>query len=79
MKLTVAYAKRLKCLLKERGMTQYALFKCSGVPQSTISTILKGELKTIKFSTIYDICAGLGIELADFFNDEVFKLRNIED
>ncbi|MBQ8444094.1 MAG: helix-turn-helix transcriptional regulator [Clostridia bacterium] len=79
MKLVKAYAKRLKEILKEKNLNQYKLSKCSGVPQSTISTVLKGEIKTIKLSTIYDICAGLNIEFKDFFDCDYLSLDNIED
>jgi transcriptional regulator with XRE-family HTH domain len=79
MTISRAFANKLKRVLKERNMTQYALFKLTGVPQSTISTILKAQTKSIELSTIYDICSGLGIELSEFFDDEVFKLDSIDD
>lgn len=74
-----AIAKRIKELLKEKNMTQYELFKATGVPQSTISTILNAETKTVKLSTIYEICCGFNIELSDFFACEYLKLDNLDD
>ncbi len=79
MKLTEAVAKRLKMILKEKDMTQYELFKISGVPQSTISTILKCEIQTIKLSTLYDICSGLGMEFEEFFSADFLKLEKLDD
>ena len=79
MRLVKAFSKALKDVLNERGLTQYQLFKISGVPQSTISTILSGENKTIKLSTIYSICAGLNIELSQFFDRSYLKLEQIND
>ncbi len=79
MKLMSAISLRLKRILKERKLTQYQLSQISGVPESTISTIIKGEIKTVKLSTIYDICAGLNIEFTDFFEDKNLKLINLED
>jgi len=79
MKLVKAVAKRIKEILKTRNMTQYELFKLSGLPQSTISTILKGELITIKLSSIYEICSGLNIEFSEFFDCSYLKLENIDD
>ena len=79
MKLIKAFSLRLKEILEERKITQYKLSQITGVPESTISTILKAEIKTVKLSTIYDICAGLNIEFADFFNYENLKLSNLED
>lgn len=77
MDLTESVAKRVKELLKEKGMTQYALFKKTGVPQSTISTLLTGNVKTIKLCTIYEICKGLDIELSEFFNKTYLKQKAI--
>ena len=79
MKLKEAFAKRLKEILKERNLTQYALFKLTGVPQSTISTIFNSDTKSISLSTIYEICSGLNIEFSDFFNSEFLKLENIDN
>lgn len=53
--------------------------KLTGIPQSTLSTILNGDIKTIKISTLYDFCAGIGIEICEFFDSELFKLKNLED
>ena len=78
MNLKEAVAKRLKEILIEQGLTQYALFKKSGVPQSTISTILNGDIKTIKLSTLHELCLGLNIELSDFFDCENFKQENLK-
>ena len=79
MKLVNCTSKRVKDLCKKYGISQYGLFKRSGVPQSTISTIIKGETKTVKLSTIYDICSGLNIELSEFFDTDYFKLENLDD
>ena len=79
MKLKDAFVERLKKILKDRGLTQYALFKLSGVPQSTISTILNSDTKSIRLRTIYDICSGLGMEISEFFDDKLLKLENIDD
>ncbi len=79
MKLVDGISRRIKEILKQNNLTQYQLFKKTGVPQSTISTILKGDIKTIKLSTIYDICSGLGIEIYEFFNVDYLKLNILED
>ena len=79
MKLKEAFAKRLREILEERGLTQYALFKLTGVPQSTISTIFNADTKSISLSTIYDICSGLNIEFSTFFDCEILKLENIDE
>lgn len=79
MKLITAISIRLKQILNERKLTQYQLSKICGVPESTLSTIIKGEIKTVKLSTIYDICAGLNMEFTEFFGNENLKLINLDD
>lgn len=77
---------RIKQLLKEKNMKTYDLSIKSGVPRSTISLFLSRETKTIRLENLLYLCEGFGIELKDFFNDEVFKnveaknwLKNPED
>lgn len=79
MKLIESISKRIKQILKERNLTQYQLYKLSGVPQSTISTIINGETKDIKISTIYNICSALNIELSEFFDKDSLKIKSIND
>ena len=79
MELNEAIAKRLREILQEKQMTQYTLYKISGVPQSTISTILKANSKTVKLSTISDICSSLQIEVREFFNKDYFNIENLDD
>ncbi len=79
MNVKQAVAKRLEDILKQKGLTQYALSKISGVPQSTISTILKGNIKTIKLSTLFALCKGLGVEFDEFFSAPHLKIENLTD
>lgn len=60
-------------------MTQYQLYKKSGVPQSTISTILNCSYPSVKIRIIYEICEGFEISLEDFFNSPLFERENIDD
>ena len=78
MLLTNALIKRIKELIKDRKMTQYQLSKSSGLSQSTLSTILTKQVKTIHFTTLFDICFGLNIELSDFFDCDYLKFENVE-
>ena len=79
MKLNEAVAHRIKELLKERKITQYQLHLKTGVPQSTLSTIMKCSYPSMKLRIIYEICDGLEIGLEEFFNSEVFERENIDD
>ena len=86
MELSEAIVLRIKQLLKEKNMKTYDLSIKSGVPRSTISLFLSRKTKTIRIENLLYLCEGFGIELKDFFNDEVFKnveaknwLKNPED
>lgn len=79
MKLNEAIATRIKELCKERGITQYQLYLKTGVPQSTLSTIMNCSYPSIKLRIIYEICDGLEIDLEEFFASDVFKRENIEE
>ena len=79
MKLNEAVANRIKELLKEHKITQYQLHLKTGIPQSTLSTIMKCSYPSMKLRIIYEICDGLEINLEDFFASDIFKRENIED
>ena len=79
MKLNEAIAARIRELCKERDMTQYKLYLASGVPQSTLSTILNCSFPSMKVRIIYEICEGLQISLEEFFTSPLFARENIEE
>ena len=79
MQLNEAVAYRIKELCKERGLTQYQLYLKTGVPQSTLSTIMKCSYPSMKLRIIYEICDGLEITLEDFSSSDVFARENIEE
>ncbi|MBQ7045434.1 MAG: helix-turn-helix transcriptional regulator [Clostridia bacterium] len=79
MKLNEAVSLRIKELLEQQNMTQYALFVKSGVPQSTLSTILNCTFDSMKLRIIYEICEGFEIDLKTFFDSPLFERENIFD
>lgn len=79
MKLNEAVAYRIKELCKERGITQYQLYLKTGVPQSTLSTIMKCSYPSMKLRIIYEICDGLEINLGDFFASDIFNREKLEE
>ncbi len=64
---------RILSLCKERNITQNGLCYLSGVPQSTIKSILNGESKNPGIVTIKKLCDGLNITIPDFFNTTEFR------
>lgn len=79
MLLKNAIVKRIKEIISDRDINQYKLSKLTGIAESTISTLLNSDTKTVKLSTLYDICAGLQIEFKDFFDCCYLALSELED
>lgn len=60
---------RIKVLCKERNYSNYELAKRSGIPYSTLNTLLlKGTQPSLP--TLKRLCTGLGISLQQFFSEE---------
>ena len=59
-------------------MTQYQLFKQTGVPRATISSIVKCDYPSVKLRIIHEMCQGFGIGLAEFFDSPLFDEQNLE-
>ncbi|MCI9403044.1 MAG: helix-turn-helix transcriptional regulator [Oscillospiraceae bacterium] len=78
MYLNEAVSKRLAELLDKKHMTQYQLFKRSGVPKSTIGNIINCSYDSVKLRIIHEICQGLEISIYDFFNSSLFDEINLE-
>lgn len=79
MKLNDAVSKRITELCKQRNMTQYSLSLKSGVPQSTLSTIINCTFPSVKLRIIYEICEEFEISLCEFFDSPLFIRENIID
>lgn len=64
---------RIRQLCKERDITPNALSYLSGIPQSTLKSILNGESKNPGLVTVKKICDGLDVTLIEFFDTEEFR------
>jgi transcriptional regulator with XRE-family HTH domain len=73
MQLEEAVQKRIINLCEVQNITLNKLSTNSGLPYSTIFSMFYGKSKNPKLSTILHICEGLNIELAEFFDDPLFK------
>ena len=78
MKLEEAITKRIYALCEERGITPNKLANLAGMPAGSLKSIFYGKSKNPGTRTLLDICDALGITLFDFFNDDLFKDKNIE-
>ena len=77
MQLNQAVSMRLSQLLQEKSMTQYQLFRKSGVPKSTINNVIRGNYTSMKLSILHE-CQGLGISRSTFFTSPVFDEENLD-
>lgn len=60
---------RIRQMCRERNYSVYELAKRSGIPYSTLNTLLlKGTQPSLP--TLRKLCAGLGITLQQFFSEE---------
>lgn len=78
MKLEEAITKRIYALCEERGITPNKLANLAGMPAGSLKSIFYGKSKNPGTRTLLDICDALDITLFDFFNDDLFKDKNIE-
>ena len=70
-------AARIQELCQSRSWTYYRLAKASGIPYSTLSTMIH-KTNVPSIPSLTKICDGFGITLAQFFSDqdESVKLTN---
>ena len=73
MTISEATQKRIIELCNERNITINKLATLSGITQSTLNNIVKGNSKTPTLQTIVYLCDGFNIEIVDFFNSDIFK------
>ena len=79
MTTTEAVRDRILHLCEERGLTINRLATICALPPSSIKNILYGKSQNPKLLTIKQICDGLGITLATFFNTPEFNQLEPED
>ena len=64
---------RIRKLCADRSWTVYRLAKESGITYSTLSTMLNQD-NTPTLPTLEKLCAGFGITLGQFFDDEAMPI-----
>ncbi len=67
-----AVSERILALCRERNITINSLANISGIPPSTIYSILNTKSRNPGIITIKEICDGLGITVRQFFDCELF-------
>lgn len=67
-----AIRKRIQDLCTVHNMTPHKLAMESGLPPSTLKSIMCGDSKNPKLLTIGIICDGLNISMREFFDCDYF-------
>ena len=78
MKLSQAVAERVGNLLKEKNLTQYRLEKNIAMPHNTLKTLMRARNNGVNLKTVMQIIRGLGMTVAEFFDDPIFENENLE-
>ena len=73
MCITEAVKRRFEELCYEKELNFCRLATISGVPYTTVKSILYGQSKNPGIATIKKLCDGLEISVTDFFDTEYFK------
>lgn len=68
MTYSEAIANRVLCMCSERKITINRLATLSGISQSTLDNIVKGNSKNPSLRTLHRISQGLGITISDFLD-----------
>ncbi len=79
MKICEATNMRIQQLRKEKRMTVYALIYQSGMPSSTVKSILHGKSQNPGIVNIKKIAEGLGVTIREFYDSEIFDDLDPED
>lgn len=73
MNIAQVTKKRLEDLCYERDITFCKLATISGVPYTTVKSIIYGQSKNPGIATIKKLCDGLEISIVEFFDTDDFK------
>ena len=68
MTYSMVITKRILTLCRERNITINKLATLSGMKQSTIDNIIKGNTKSPGLRTLHRISQGFGLTLAELFD-----------
>lgn len=66
----MAFNEKVARLLKEKGMTKATLAKMTGIPYTTLDSMLKRETETAKLTTIFRIASVLDTSVEELVFDE---------
>ena len=79
MEYSSIYVKRIHSLCKERGMAINKLATMSGVSQSTLDNIMRGNTKNPGVVTIHKIANTFNMTMAEFLDFKELNDYSFED
>ena len=79
MKICEATNLRINELRKQRRLTEYALIYQTGMPPSTVKSILHGKSMNPGIVNIKKIAEGLGVTMREFYDSDIFDELEPED
>jgi len=74
-----AIATRLNQMCKERKITLNKLSTISGITQSTLDNIVKGNTKNPKLRTLHRLAVGLNMTVSEFLDFEKMNLTIFDE
>lgn len=78
MNIGQAVAKRVNDLIKKNNVTQYRLAKDMAITHNTMSNIVNAKTKSVNLATIFLLCRAFNITIDEFFNDPIFKSKDLD-
>ena len=79
MRIYEATNLRINELRMERMMSEYALIYQTGMPPSTVKSILHGKSQNQGIVNVKKIAEGLGVTIREFYDSDIFDELEPED
>ncbi len=79
MKIQEATTMRIQQLRRQKRLSVYALIYQSGMPPSTVKSILHGKSQNPGIVNIKRLAEGLGVTIREFYDSEIFDDLEPED
>ena len=73
MRLKEAMQKRILQLCRQNIISLNGLGQQCGITHSTLCNIVGGRNNSATVATVHKICDGLGIDLPEFFDSDLFR------
>jgi len=73
MKIKDAIVQRFQQLCAERDISYTELARLAGITPSTVYSMLQPERRDISAVTVKKLCDGLELNIADFYNCDLFR------